>query len=502
MPADQMLLTLLLNFGWMPIAVVFLWGVFQLWMDYIQDKWASEQKFKILAVDIPKSNNQLPKAVENIFSYLAGAHGTKNLLETYWEGQFQLTISLEIVSIDGYTQFLIHAPEANRNLIESAVYSQYPDAEITEVNDYTENMPDKYPDSEYDLFGAEFMLADPVGYPIKTYNDFLSDVGKPEEQFKDPMASLMDLCSSLKPGEQLWQQIIILPILDDHIKPGEDEIKKIMNDYSPTETIFDKMIKFFLSILENFSEAVYSLWGDIETKEPEKSEPLQMMNLRPKQKKQVEAIQRKISQIGFGAKIRMIYVAKKDVMVKPKAVNGFVGYMKQFTDYDLNSFKPDMTYTATTGAYLFKDQRINMKKNKIMKNYKGRSYSGGRKAGYMSVEELATLWHFPVEGAVKAPMIQKAPGRKSEPPMALPLIEDAESDKLFSETKATDSIFSDTNINSSLEKYDKIVPGQEEVESGEDEMVNTEDAAKESIETIKKDKVEKKGSPPSNLPFE
>jgi hypothetical protein len=30
------------------------------------------------------------------------------------------------------------------------------------------------------------------------------------------------------------------------------------------------------------------------------------------------------------------------------------------------------------------------------------------------------LWHFPVEPVVRAPLLQKAPGRKGEPPMSLP----------------------------------------------------------------------------------
>jgi hypothetical protein len=53
-----------------------------------------------------------------------------------------------------------------------------------------------------------------------------------------------------------------------------------------------------------------------------------------------------------------------------------------------------------------------------------------------NVQELATIWHFPIESVVRAPLIQKAPGRKAEPPIALPMAEevirlDEEADSIF-----------------------------------------------------------------------
>ena len=45
----------------------------------------------------------------------------------------------------------------------------------------------------------------------------------------------------------------------------------------------------------------------------------------------------------------------------------------------------------------------------------------------MDIEELATLWHFPLEANVKAPFIQKAPGRKADAPASLPIFEETTS---------------------------------------------------------------------------
>lgn len=419
--------------GWIPVSLALLWGFKEMWIHYRQDQWSGAQKKIFLAIDIPRGNRQSPRAVENMFSYLAGAHGSINLIDQYWLGVIQLSFSFEIVSIDGYTQFVIRTPEKFRDLVETAIYSQYPDAEITEINDYTQETPSHFPDEEWDVWGAEFIHAKPEAYPIKVYEQFEHKMGEPEEHYRDPMAALMDLCSSLRKGEQLWYQIIVKPIdMNEWLAIGDKEVSKILKEKTkPQHNIFDKLGEGFLHILGEFSEIVYSLWSDINpAKKEEKDESLKMLNLKPKEKKQVEAIHHKISKIGFQTKIRFVYMAHKEVMNKPKVVNGFVGYMKQFAEMDQNNLKPDMKVTATSTNYLFKEMRLNDRKNKVVKRYKARDGGAGRKMGVLNTEELATIWHFPIESVVKAPLIQKAPGRKSEPPASLPVVEESGADHL------------------------------------------------------------------------
>ncbi len=459
------------TFGWIPISIALLWGFKEVWLFYRKTQWGDTHNFTLLAIDIPRGNEQSPKAVENMFAYLAGAHATLNLIEKYWEGRYQLAFSLEIVSIEGYTQFLIRTPAQSRDLVESAIYAQYPDAEITEVSDYTDSVPSTYPDDEYDVWGAEFIQKEPSAYPIKTYEDFEHQMGDPKVTYRDSMAALMDLTSSLKRGEQLWYQIILVPIGFDWPEIGEKEISKILGEKVKSgDNLSDKFSDFFLKSLENFSEFIYKLWGDIDDKkEEEKDEPLKMMNLKPREKKQVEAIQNKVSKIGFEFKIRLVYSAKKDVMNKPKAVNGFVGYMKQFASMDLNNLKPDMDITATSTSYFFKEKRLNRRKNNIVRGYKKRSPTIGRIKGIFNIEELATIWHFPFEPVVKAPMIQKASRRKAEPPMSLPTGAEIEGGEL----------------------KEPIFEGEE----FEDKDVTT------TSPPQKEQKIHEVGAPPDNLPF-
>jgi len=481
-PADIILTRILILYGWLPVALVFIFGGIQAWLFYIRNKWMATQNFILLAIDIPRGNIQSPKAVENLFTYFGGAHGTINLIEKYWEGKIQLTFSFEIVSIDGYTQFLIRTPDKFRNLVESSVYSQYPDAEITEVEDYTLGTPTRFPDDEYDIYGCEFILDKNQAYPIKVYKEFEHQMGEPETTFRDPMASLMDLTSSLRRGEQLWYQIIIRPIGFEWPEIGDVEVDKILGKKRKSTGI-NRIIDMILEWMSDLSEGVYKLWGDIEEKKKdEKEDVLKMMQLTPKQKRKVEGIHDKCNKLGFDTKLRFVYLAKKDVMNKPKVANGMVGFMKQFASMDLNNIKPDMKLTATSVHYFYKEKRLLYRQNNIMRNYKNRSIEAGRMPYILNIEELATIWHFPVEDVVKAPLIQKVPGRKSQPPMTLPSGEELVSEEI-------EPFFKEKIIE--IETFKT----RDKEESNNKKVTFTKSAAPDF------DLKEDKKSPPPNLPF-
>jgi hypothetical protein len=420
LPAAQMFWIFFRDFGWLILAGMFLYGSLQAYLFYIRQRWGATHKSVLLAIDIPRGNEQSPKAVENIFTYLAGAHGSISFFEQWFEGKFQKAFSLEIISLEGYTQFLIYSPLEYRNLVESAVYSQYPDAEISEVDDYTTMVPPNLPDDEYDVWGTEFIQAQKWVYPIKCYLEFEHQMGPSETQFKDPMASLMDLCGTLRQGEQLWFQIILIPTGFTWIK---DSIKEVDKIFGRKEKVKPSVVDHIVEAMGQASEMVYSLWSELDSNKKE-DKPKTMMDLTPDEKRKVESIQLKASKLGFEAKIRTVYIAKNEVKNNAKVANGLVGYMKQFAALDLNNLKPDIDLTFTKAMYFFTKSRLLEKKRKIFQAYIRRSDNRGRRPGLYNIEELATIWHFPVEANVKAAMIQKAPGRKADAPTALPLAEE------------------------------------------------------------------------------
>jgi len=463
LPPDQMLWVFLANYGWIAFGIIFLIAARDVWLYHIQVEWSKTHKSVLLAIDIPKGNEQSPKAVENMFTYLGGAHGTQNFFEKWFLGMYQKSFSYEIVSLEGYTQFLISTPVEFRNLVESSVYSQYPDAEISEVDDYTETVPQKYPDEEWDLFGSEMILQNPWPLPIKTYTEFEHQMGPSETQFKDPMASLMDLCGSLRQGEQFWFQMIVIPTGFDWVAKIQKDLDKILGrNKKPEPSIALKAI----GALGDVTEAIFPIWKDIDSSKAKKDDSKRtMLDLTPKEKRQVEGMHLKSIKLGFQTKIRVLYVAKKEVMNKAKVFNGFMGYIKQFNMNDLNSFKPDLKFTFTKTVYFNREPRLNVKKRNIFSNYIHRS-TDGRDPFLLNIEELATLWHFPVEANVKSPLVQKAPGRKADAPSTLPIFEEGPSlpADIFSglkdeaEVKENNSKISDLSSDLSSEDKESSVP--------------------------------------------
>lgn len=415
-------------FGWLPLAILYLYASAIVWRYSRRMKWGAKQSYVLLAIDVPENNAQSPKAVENLFTYLAGGHKNLNLIEEWWTGMFQLSFSIEIVGIDGYIQFLINTPVQFKSLVETAVYSQYPDAEITEVEDYTKDTPSYFPNEEYDCWGAEFILTQNHMLPIKLYKEFEHQMGPPETHYRDPMAGLMDLLSSLQRGEQVWYQILVIPTDFKWVKEGDKMINKIAGVKEKVKP--GTLGKIMAPVGKALGDASYIIAAGIDpSREPgegfgdQQEEPpaeYNSMKLKPGQQKQIEAIQAKISKMGFEVKIRMVYLAKKDVINKPKVINGFVGFIKQFTNNDLNGLKPDMELTASSAAYFRAEARMNIRKTKVINAYKRRDDVTGRKPFIMNSEELATLWHFPIDAVVKAPLIQRAAARRVEAPITLP----------------------------------------------------------------------------------
>lgn len=483
LPPDVMLWRFLATFGWVVLGIMFLAGVRIIWLKYVRTKWSKNIKFTFLAIDIPRGNIQSPKAIENFFAYIAGAHGTQNFFDKWFSGEYQLSFSFEVASLDGYTQFIIRTPTQFIDLVESAIYSQYPDAEIMEVDDYCEDFPKKFPDEEYDIWGSEFILSNHYMYPIRTYEEFEHRLGPDETVFRDPMAELMELCSSLKRGENLLYQIIVIPTGFDWIDDGKGEIDKILGK-KPEATFANKIIDAIIGLITFLSEFIYSLWADIDDEKKDEFKKLSMMELTPKQKKRIEGIENKSSKLGFLCKIRVVYLAKKEVMNKSKVPSGFVGYIKQFSALDLNSFRPDAR-VMTKAVYFNKDRELLRKKNNIITNYINRDDVAGSSPFLLNVEELATLWHFPIEAMANAPLIQKTAAKRYKPPANLAIDDMATGPEALKEEflKETAPRKKQTNKNNSTDNS----------------LNNYSDNSDQNISDSNHQSVKK--TPPSNLPF-
>lgn len=405
--------------GWVIFAYFFIQASYLIWLMEKQNKYASTVTYIILAIDIPKDTEQTPKAVEQLFATISGAHSPLSWKEVYLEGKFQLAFQFEIISIDGYVQFLIRTPKQFKDLVESAIYSQYPDAEITEVEDYVGTVPDKYPNDTHNIWGTEIILARNWVYPIKTYTEFEDKVSG---EFKDPLSALLETMSKIKKGEQVWLQIIVRPAGFEWIKASEKAAYKIAGKKFPEKKSWsDRLLSpFFGLIFLSSGEEMFFLTGG-SSKPSSQKEPLPslMLHLTPGEKNAIEAIERKASKIGFDCKVRLIYISPLETFQTARVISSVFGAIKQFNTLDMNAFKPDPK-TKTTIMYFFIKSRLASRRRRIMEAYKKRSGTIGRSHFILNIEELATIWHFPAK-TVKSPLLSKTETKKAEPPFSLPV---------------------------------------------------------------------------------
>lgn len=424
------ILNILLFKYWGWLIFVFIFFRYLAWPEYLLSKnmkWASKMPpAVILAIDVPRRNEQSIQAMENLFDHLQGTHGTFTKWAKYVEGEFQRSFSVELVSIDGNVQFLIRCPGDWRNLVEAAVYGQYPDAEITEVEDYVNSVPKDYPNDTHDIWGVEFTLSNKNIYlPIKPWFKFEHAFAK---TFCDPIAALLENMSSIGEGEQIWIQIILTPLAVDWGKDGQKEINKLIGESSPVTKpgIISQALKGPVDLVSEVTEqlAGFNLSGEPSTEEKkfEKSSN-RIMLLSPAEREQLEAMERKSGKWAFKTKIRYLYINEKGKGNKSVGVNGIIGAIKQWNDPVLNGLRPDLKATGTNSPqYVFINYRRKVRKNTIMRAYRGRNTVIGTPGKPMTTEELASLWHFP-SMYVKAPLLKTTAFTKAAAPVSLPVKE-------------------------------------------------------------------------------
>lgn len=415
--------------GWFFILLTLLIGLWELWVHEIGEHYETKNfKFILLAINVPKRTEQTVKSVENIFSSLMGLHVSINEWEKYVEGRQQENFSCEIASHGGLIQFYMRVPVKTRDVFEAAIFAQYPDAEIHEAEDYTKKYPLYFPNDEWDCWGTELVMKQNQCWPIKTYPMFED---KLSGTFKDPLAQLYEIMAMLQPGEELWVQYPIKPVDQG---PWQEECQKLalkmigfvdadkQKNANPILNLLNLLGQVGHIVVHSALHGVHPPVVEAGKKGPDKPRS-QMQNLSPREKELVTAIELKSGKLGYKSKIRILYVAKKEIAKKnrKKVVTGIMGVFRQFNAHDMNTFGLGK-HTFVRAYYYFVQYRLNRRKRILMRAYKGRSNARGDKNTIFSVDELATVWHFPMED-VSAPLLRKAEVKRGEPPATLPLPE-------------------------------------------------------------------------------
>lgn len=389
------------------VLAILLWFFYR---RYIQERWISRLEWNLLEIKIPKDIPRSPEAMELILHSMWQQGGLSTWTAKFIKGAVLMWFSLEIVSDGGTIHFYIRTPSKFKDFIISQIYAQYPQAEISEAEDYTRKQPLYERDGEFDMFGTDFKLDKPDPYPIKTYVDFGLDkaVTLDEEQKVDPLNQVLEFMGSIGPGEKLWLQYIVR-YHPKRYKLKGSSIKK--RDWiSEAKDLKKDLIKEFAEVEDPGSG----------------KKKIDMNQMTAGEKKIIEAIERSTTKAGFDVGMRMIYHAPKEHFTGPR-ISGLLTVFKGFGSNDLNSIKP-VGGTMTSVDYAWEDInniRLENRRRKIYKAYVERGYfyapyyNRKRKPFVLNVEELATVFHFPSRATV-TPGVERVSVRKAEPPVNLP----------------------------------------------------------------------------------
>ncbi len=398
----------------------------------LEKQYIKKLDWRLFELKIPKQNIKIPKAMEQVLASLYAMRTPLDPEEIWLEGKVYLWMSLEMVSSKDGIRFFIYAPNNQRNLIESSFFSQYPDIEINEVEDYTKEMPLNLQNSEYDLYGADFVLAVPNAYPIKTYPYFFEG-GKTinEEKRTDPISIISEVMSNLKLDERIWIQILIKPAEDALKKEGEKIINKITgkklegNKASPIIVLIDSIISFLRDLAVAWHHSLTP-----PAKESKSDEKPQIKFLSPNEELVVKAVSNKISKLAYKTIIRFLYIDKKSDFTG-KNIGAIFGAFRQFGDWALNGLKPQSkTKTSKPRFFVFFRNQIFLKRKKdIYANYLSRSFPSYSYFPYvdvfeppvLNVEEIATIFHPPVDQLVEASGLRRVEAQRGSPPPNLPI---------------------------------------------------------------------------------
>ncbi|MBP9715384.1 MAG: hypothetical protein KBD52_02750 [Candidatus Pacebacteria bacterium] len=400
------------------------------WVHYIQQDFISGMDFVLLEIVPPREVLRSPKAMELFFTNALFHWSLKGGKEEYWQGAVWFWFSLEIASIEGQVHFYVRTPSRVKELIETQMYAQYPQAQVKVVEDYTLDVDKISPESEWMGWGCEFALEKPEAYPIRTYIDYGLDEDPKEEYKIDPISPVIEFFGSIGKGEQLWMQIVITPSKKmyhthgtwfgkhDWVTEGHNVLIKLAEPYT------------------RYHERPPGMGAmSTEIRLPKWLEPV------------IDGINSKTLKLGFDTGIRVMYVAKKEAYRMNTRRNLRLVFRQYSNPYmnslgRINSTQAD----AYGGIFTISNKTVMLLADRMLNEFRERSFfhlpmrhhllnhgtlpwplSPGIFPGYkhphtfvMNVEELATLWHFPGQ-ILKVPTLERIESKEAAPPTNLPL---------------------------------------------------------------------------------
>jgi len=400
------------------------------WVWYIQSYYLAGRDGILLEMKMPHNTERSPRGMELALIPFNLSSGETTFLNRGWQGGVRPFWSFEMASFGGSVHFYIWTWRTFRPLVESSIYSYYPDVELVEAEDYAAKF--RFDPSIHDCYCTEWTketfrrkhingktggddmnwTRDINPYPILTYHDFELEED-PDEEFKvDPLAQPLEFMSSLRPGDQMWAQIVIRLAG----RPSDSVFFGKKSDGSR-----------HLQIAEHEINEVRKE-GIIEVSEDE--EKTQRINRGARgapstaAAELVERMERNMDKYLYEVGIRGWIVSTNEV--SSHYYNGMRFMWRPMGDPNHSvhlrprRWHPPFDYPWQD----YKNIRFNLAAKRFLDAYRRRLFFHSPWRTYpepmiLSGEELATLWH-PVSHLVAAPGLERLHAKKAEPPHDLP----------------------------------------------------------------------------------
>ncbi|MBI2038954.1 MAG: hypothetical protein HYT22_01575 [Candidatus Niyogibacteria bacterium] len=403
---------------WIPVLIVVAVLTHDLFLFWRQSIFRKKIVWTLLEILIPREIRKSPKAMEQLLEQLASLRNSpSDWHEKYVKGEVTRPFSLEAVSFGGEIHFYIRAPAAQRNIVESFLYSNYKDIEVVEAADYVDRLPSETRElysAGMDMFGMELKLKKDAAYPLRTYIVFESIE---EEKALDPMSTLVEELSRIKKEEHLWVQLVIRPADTEWQKRGQAVVKELKE--------------------KSISKAKVA--GDIEG--------LATITRSPGETAMLEAIEKNLIKPGFDTIIRSMYFAPRASFNLQFAQRGVRSAFNQYAG--LNRFSYNLrVWTLVKWVmfpYIFIRRRAEARKQNMLHSYRTRAMPEERWIGrflnsnlffwnsrsksvafVLNTEALATIFHPPSFLVLTAPFIKQVEAKRLGPPAGLPIFGEGE----------------------------------------------------------------------------
>lgn len=321
----------------------------------------------VLLLQVPRTNEKKELAAEQMLASLHGLlHGGRG--KGFFAAEIREHISFEIAVKEKRIGFYVWVPEHLKSYVEEQIYAQYPNVNITEVEDYA------FADTAAaTVMAAELKFTAPQQLPIKTFPSFEVD----------PLAAITATLAQFEENEEAWLQVVIRPALDSWHKASEKYISNMRDGGGPS---------LFQALMGPGEKAPAA------------------PKLAEHQTARISGAETKSQKLAYDVCIRLVYRGQQAPAAARMRLTSIIASYKQFNTTYLNGFTQKFIDDDPIHIRAFQARRLG-------------------KGFVCNIEEVASLYHLPHTN-VETPNILWANAKTAEPPANLPLVSETNREEI------------------------------------------------------------------------